>query len=215
METIIIKEAERIVQTVHLEKDEYMIGSDPDCDIVLDNILVAPRHAKLSKEDGEWIFRDLNSDDGSFLDNTKVMEHNLENGDEIQIGNFVLIYDSGFISEEETETKVVYEQSVKNKTSSSFSIPKLIGKNRLGKTIEYIINKQRMIIGRSLQADITIEDITISRMHAEILIKNGKFYIKDLDARNGTFINKDRVSISEITTGDIITFGTYSVKFIL
>ena len=214
MDTIIIKEGESVVQTIKLEKDRFLIGSDQECDIFLDNLLVSASHAELVKTDNGWFFNDLGSDDGSFLDGVKIEEHYLENADEIQIGNFVLIYDCGFLAEDETETKIVFD-SENQDPASSVNVPKIIGRQNDGKSVEYLIHKSTVVIGRALGADIVIEDITISRMHAKILFQNGKYYVKDLDSRNGLYVNKKQVSVSEIKNGDIITFGTYAVKFVI
>ncbi len=216
MQTIIVKEGESIIQTVHLkDKTKITIGADNDRDIVLDNILVSPHHAEIVKRDDAWIFKDTGSDDGSFKDGMRIQEHVLENGDEIQIANFVLYYDSGFLSEEETETKVVYEESQQKQKSDTNKVPKLLARDQEGKNLEYLIVKTQTIIGRGLGADIIIEDITISRMHAKIIMQNGKFYLKDLDSRNGTFLNKNKISFAEIVNGDVVTFGTYSTKFVV
>ncbi len=215
MEVLIIKEGDKIIQTLQMNKDEFSIGADSSNDIVLDNLLVASQHAKIVKEGDNWIFRDLNSDEGSYLNDMKIMEHILEDGDEIQISNFMIIYDEGFVNDEETETKIVYDELSDEEQKSEISNPKLLADGPNGEKIEYLINKASVIVGRSLKADIVIEDTTISRMHAKISLQNGKFYIRDLESRNGTFVNKKKISIAEIKDGDIITFGTYSTKFII
>ena len=52
----------------------------------------------------------------------------------------------------------------------------------------------RMRIGRAPDNDIVLNAKTVSSYHAEIIIKNNLYYIKDLDSTNGTKINDERIS---------------------
>jgi len=63
------------------------------------------------------------------------------------------------------------------------------------------------VIGRGKDCDIFIDDKKISRNHAEINIKNGKLFLKDLGSSNGTFKNGNRVRKElNLSNGDIISF---------
>jgi len=63
-----------------------MIGRDPDCDIVLDDPAISKKHAQLLLVDGEYMVRDQNSHNGTFVDNERVTHRTLKNGDIIAIG---------------------------------------------------------------------------------------------------------------------------------
>ncbi|MCD4786352.1 MAG: FHA domain-containing protein [Candidatus Eremiobacteraeota bacterium] len=76
----------------------------------------------------------------------------------------------------------------------------------------YPITKKMMIIGRDVNADILINDLSMSRKHAHILSLAGGFILRDLESNNGTFINNQRIEESYLTDGDVITFG--EVKFV-
>lgn len=51
----------------------------------------------------------------------------------------------------------------------------------------------KIIIGRSTKCDIVIDDMLVSREHAEIQQIKDDYYIKDLGSRNGTFVNDKKV----------------------
>jgi len=77
---------------------------------------------------------------------------------------------------------------------------------------------QVMIIGRSDRVDINIDSSACSRAHAEISLKGGKVFIKDLGSTNGTWHNANAVSIGEVQLkpNDIVKFGQknqFRVKF--
>jgi len=63
-----------------------MIGRDPGCDIVLDDPAISKKHAQLLLVDGEYMVRDQNSHNGTFVDNERVTHRTLKNGDVIAIG---------------------------------------------------------------------------------------------------------------------------------
>ena len=75
------------------------------------------------------------------------------------------------------------------------------------------LTKRAMVIGRSRDCDITIDDANISRRHAEIRQENGSYWIVDLDSTNGVEVNGKRVRRAELTHDDEIVLGTTDVTF--
>ena len=69
-------------------------------------------------------------------------------------------------------------------------------------------------IGRSQENDIVIADSAVSSQHAEIEYDNGTFYITDFQSRNGTFVNRELVISRPLAHDDIISIGSYHLKFI-
>ncbi|MFL5574748.1 MAG: adenylate/guanylate cyclase domain-containing protein [Gemmatimonadaceae bacterium] len=68
-----------------------------------------------------------------------------------------------------------------------------------------------LVVGRALNSDLPIFDPTVSRRHAELTSDGTGVELRDLDSRNGTFLNGARVQRARASTGDTIAFG--SVKF--
>jgi two-component system cell cycle response regulator len=64
------------------------------------------------------------------------------------------------------------------------------------------------VIGRDFDAQIRIDDGSLSRAHARVIRHaNGKFVLEDLDSTNGTFIGNDRIKQRELVSGDRIQLG--------
>jgi hypothetical protein len=75
-----------------LERSQTTIGRSPDCDIFLDDVTVSRRHAVLGRGDEAFTIEDLGSLNGTFLNRSRIERANLENGDEVQIGKYRLIF---------------------------------------------------------------------------------------------------------------------------
>ncbi len=76
------------------------------------------------------------------------------------------------------------------------------------------ITKKFMTIGRDVSADILINDDSISKKHAHIMSLPGGFMLKDLESKNGTFINNQRIEEAYLSDGDLITFGDMNFVFV-
>ena len=75
-----------------LERTQTTIGRTPDCDIFLDDVTVSRRHAIVARGAGGFTLEDLGSLNGTFLNRHRIEKADLENGDEVQIGKYRLIY---------------------------------------------------------------------------------------------------------------------------
>lgn len=73
------------------------------------------------------------------------------------------------------------------------------------------------IIGRADRScDLVIPDARVSRRHAAIMLRGGRFMIRDLGSMNGTFVNGERVSTSYgLVPGDEITLPPHKMLFVL
>ncbi len=69
------------------------------------------------------------------------------------------------------------------------------------------------VVGRSSKVDIIVEDDTVSRRHAELCVTAGQITVRDLGSRNGTYIDKRRVTEAPLAIGQRLEFG--SVAFFL
>lgn len=76
--------------------------------------------------------------------------------------------------------------------------------------------KDTIVIGRDKDADICIQDVSVSKKHGQIIKNNNDFYITDLGAINGILINGKRLEKCahyKLSDGDNISFGKINVMF--
>jgi pSer/pThr/pTyr-binding forkhead associated (FHA) protein len=76
----------------------------------------------------------------------------------------------------------------------------------------FVMTKEVTTTGRHPESDIFLDDITVSRRHAEIR-KNAGFRIVDMGSLNGTYVNKLRVEEADLSSGDEIQIGKFRLIF--
>ena len=74
--------------------------------------------------------------------------------------------------------------------------------------------KPRLLIGRAEHNDIAIDSEYISRHHTLLVRHGASTFLMDLNSSNGTFVNSKRVSNHVLVNNDVITVGTFSIKFL-
>jgi hypothetical protein len=83
---------------------------------------------------------------------------------------------------------------------------------RTGKTVA--LSRRATRIGRDPDNDVVIAERQVSGHHAEIECRQGRFYLRDLQSTNGTWINEIRVRVeTPLETGDVIRFDLFSYAF--
>jgi hypothetical protein len=73
---------------------------------------------------------------------------------------------------------------------------------------------ERTRIGRSPDCDIFLDDVTVSRNHAVLVHRNGRYYVEDQGSLNGTFVNRTRIDSAALSEGDEVQIGKYRMTFI-
>jgi hypothetical protein len=100
-------------------------------------------------------------------------------------------------------------------TVSDIDGPALVvrsGGGRAGESFEAIGDSA--LIGRSPECDIFLDDVTVSRRHAELTRDGSVFTIRDLGSLNGTFVNKRRIESSVLEDDDEVQIGKYRMTFL-
>lgn len=71
------------------------------------------------------------------------------------------------------------------------------------------------LIGRSPECAIFLDDVTVSRRHAELVREGDVFTIRDLGSLNGTYVNRRRIESQALADDDEVQIGKYRLTFLL
>ena len=82
----------RTGESFALDRERTSIGRSPDCDVFLDDVTVSRRHAVVIADGGGTRIEDMGSLNGSYVNRQRIDSSRLDDGDEIQIGKYRLIY---------------------------------------------------------------------------------------------------------------------------
>ncbi len=77
----------------------------------------------------------------------------------------------------------------------------------------FLLDKEVVTAGRHPESDIFLDDITVSRRHAEIRRTHGGFTVHDVGSLNGTYLNRERVEDGELVGGDELQIGKFKLVF--
>lgn len=78
----------------------------------------------------------------------------------------------------------------------------------------FVLNGPLTTIGRHPDSTIFLNDITVSRRHADVQFVDGSFFVADAGSLNGTYLNRERVDESRLTSGDELQVGKFKLVFL-
>jgi pSer/pThr/pTyr-binding forkhead associated (FHA) protein len=68
-------------------------------------------------------------------------------------------------------------------------------------------------LGRHSDNEISLDDVTVSRRHAEITAVAGSYFVRDIESLNGTYLNNERIDEAELRHGDEVRIGKFRLVF--
>ena len=79
---------------------------------------------------------------------------------------------------------------------------------------EYVLNKERMTIGRKPHNDVVIDNLAVSGEHAAIVTILNDSFLEDLDSTNGVVVNGVVIKKHFLQANDVIEIGKYKLKYL-
>jgi len=89
----------------------------------------------------------------------------------------------------------------------------LLVREGAGAGARYLIDGDRTMVGRHPNAAIFLDDVTVSRRHAEIVRTGAVFELVDQRSLNGTYVSGERVERSTLRNGDELRIGKFRLTF--
>jgi hypothetical protein len=79
----------------------------------------------------------------------------------------------------------------------------------------FLLDSDLTTAGRHPESDIFLDDVTVSRRHAEFYRHAGRFTVRDVGSLNGTYVNRERIEETELSGGDEVQVGKFRLLFLL
>ena len=77
----------------------------------------------------------------------------------------------------------------------------------------FLLDTDTVHAGRHPDSEIFLDDVTVSRRHAEFKREGERFTVSDDGSLNGTYVNRDRIDRVLLTDGDEVQIGKYRLVF--
>lgn len=174
MAEVVVELSGKEILRIPLKGPSMTIGRDPQCDLHLDNRALSRRHAQIEKRGAAIWVRDLNSQNGTYVNGNRINEPlALNGGDVVEVGRYHVRIEGVEAAREDTPVLTLTGPE---------------GRHRFAMVGEEII------IGRAPSCDIAIGHKSISRRHLRIAIDGKNFVAEDLGSQNGTRLNNKRIN---------------------
>lgn len=193
MAEVVVELGGKEVLRIPLKGPTMTIGRDPQCDVHLDNRALSRRHAQIEKRGAAIWVRDLQSQNGTFVNGARINDPQaLNGGDRIEVGRYEVRIDG--VEEARQDTPVL-----------TLTGPE--GRHR------FAMVGDEIILGRAPSCDIAIGHKSISRRHMRIAVEGDHFIAEDLGSQNGSRINNKRINgPTPFRIGDKIQMSEFTIE---
>ncbi|MGW2250816.1 FHA domain-containing protein [Kitasatospora sp. NPDC001660] len=175
----------------------YHLGRDPTSEIVLDDPRVSWHHAVLHAIGDRWELEDVGSTNGTYDDGRRIRAEDVGPGTRVRFGN---------PADGPSATFSGLPRPAPGERPSLLA-PRASGTFRSPSTVLQLAARA-VRIGRSPDNDLVLDDLVVSRHHAELReLPVGGHEIVDLDSHNGTYLNGRPVRRAPVGPADIIGIG--------
>lgn len=191
-----------------LGRQRISIGRGEDCDVVLDGHTVSRLHCEIVQLGQVYVLQDF-SRNGTFSNGQRVQKVQLQDGDQIRIGqNILLVHLASSVG----TGMLSGRQTVPHRLPPAITLNPHIVVKGLEDGVTQPFSEDRITIGRRTDNQVILDGDNISRNHVAIERCEGKYFVCELGSANGTYLNEGRVENSvELAEGDRLRIGNYTL----
>ncbi len=235
MAKLILKLNGKVLSEFPITKRKVTIGRKPENDLVIQNMAVSGRHARLDYKNGKFIITDLKSLNGTFVNNKLVTQAELKIGDEITIGRHTLVLTADDVSPGITGETVLPKDGLILDNDSPTK--RILGKKKTGDDIhqgeatrpitrlgvisfisddqpDVVLNKKITKIGKGKEADIKVSGLLVGKVAAIISKRPTGYYITSVGGIGKLKVNGEPVKdVYRLQEFDMIQIGSSKIQF--
>lgn len=204
--SLVVELGGRVVFRFPLEEDEALIGRGEDADIILDNLSVSRRHARVKKAGERLVVEDLGSENGIFVGGERVRTASLAPGDALVVGKYTLRYAHGAAAAK------IDAPAAPTRTSSSELDTISIGWGSPTAVLEHAGKEHPLHtaffgIGNGEQATLRCGGLFIAPLHVAIVREGDGYRVRHIKGLRKLRLNGAVTKESRLSDGDILTLG--------
>jgi len=210
----------KVLRVFPLQQGIMEIGSDPSCLIHIDSLAVKDKHARIETHGHDSILFDLKTDDGTFVNQNRISEHKLADGDMIRVGKHTLSYKYEEISRlesNESSTSIDITPILDTQQNSPVEdIPEEPVSTKAKQGWLQILNGQNL--GKTMALTRSMTNLGKPGVATAVITKrNDGYFISHLEGKHppkvaGQPIDDRSVKLAD---GDTITIGNINMQFYL
>ncbi len=91
----------------------------------------------------------------------------------------------------------------------------LVVQRGMGEGASYLLVGDVVTAGREPDSDLFLDDVTVSRQHAELRRMTGGWLLRDVGSLNGTYVNRHRIEEVALAPGDEVQIGKYRFAYLV
>lgn len=124
------------------------------------------------------------------------------------------VFRADFLNDLETSPGTSGESSVSGVEGLPVGSALLVVKRGPNAGSRFLLDQPTTSAGRHPDSDIFLDDVTVSRRHAEFRLDTGDFQVVDVGSLNGTYVNREPVDSATLANGDEVQIGKFRLVFL-
>ena len=230
MARVILVFNKKVIKEYPFDKDNMTIGRNEGNDIVIDNLAVSGLHARIDKTENTYILTDLQSTNGTFVNDKRITSHRLQHKDKIIVGKHLLFFalskeEQGEVKEAELDKTMILDTArqkdllAKQAEKKGMEVP--IKKEKIG-VISFIdgssqgeiqLKKKLTKIGKAETSEIRLGGLLMPSTAATISRRPNGYAITTTGGKTVKVNNQAIQESHFLKDFDTIEIGSYKFQF--
>ena len=194
--------------------ETFSLGRSKECEIVIEDPHISRVQATVRTANNRWVIKNIGRNP-LLINGSPAPERYLKNGDILTLGKLNFIFQVDQPAKPESPKKSTEEQTVVvSAPEEEAASCRLMVAAADGETKAVPFDKDMMVLGRSAESDVQLNDPLISRRHCVIERREEGVFARNVSATNPLLINGEPQTEGRLYSGDRLRIGTYSVVFV-
>lgn len=208
----------RVLRVFPLQQGATYIGSDPACAIHIDSLAIEPKHARIEVHGQDAILFDLNTAEGTFVNQEKITEHKLTDNDQIRVGKHNLQYTFEEVSQldaNESSTSINIHPVLETLAAQEPEPAGEVDSNNKQGWLQ-ILNGQNL--GKTLSLNRSMTNLGKPGVATAVITRRQDgYFISHLEGKKTPMVGNNVIGEHSVKLedGDTITIGNIKMQFYL